>query len=68
MDTMPQRPFAMVPLPAGRSRKPRRSGLTMIVDQGLPLGSQADLLELAADYADLANQDRQRPGLPRKAP
>jgi phosphosulfolactate synthase len=44
----------MVPLPAARSSKPRRSGLTMIVDQGLPLGSQADLLELAGDYADLA--------------
>jgi phosphosulfolactate synthase len=44
----------MVPLPTARSSKPRRSGLTMIVDQGLPLGSQADLLELAGDYADLA--------------
>jgi len=44
----------MVPLPAARSSKPRRSGLTMIVDQGLPLGSQADLLALAGDYADLA--------------
>ena len=51
---MPTRPFAMVPLPAGRSAKPRRSGLTMIVDQGLPLAQQADLLELAGDYADLA--------------
>jgi phosphosulfolactate synthase (CoM biosynthesis protein A) len=29
----------MVPLPAARSSKPRRTGLTMIVDQGLPLGS-----------------------------
>ena len=36
----------MVPLPAGRSSKPRRSGLTMIVDQGLPLAQQADLLRL----------------------
>jgi len=44
----------MVPLPAARSAKPRRCGLTMIVDQGLPLGQQADLLALAADYADLA--------------
>jgi phosphosulfolactate synthase (CoM biosynthesis protein A) len=26
----------------------------MIVDQGMPLGFQADLLALAADYADLA--------------
>jgi phosphosulfolactate synthase len=45
----------MVPLPAARSdRKPRRAGLTMIVDAGLPLGQQADLLALAADYVDLA--------------
>jgi phosphosulfolactate synthase len=44
----------MVPLPAGRSSKPRRSGLTMIVDQGLPLEQQADLLRLAGEYADLA--------------
>lgn len=55
MDRMPQRPFAMVPLPGERSKsKPRRAGLTMIVDQGLPLGFQADLLALAGDYADLA--------------
>ncbi|MGQ0547089.1 MAG: phosphosulfolactate synthase [Betaproteobacteria bacterium] len=44
----------MVPLPAARSDKPRRSGLTMMVDAGLPLGQQADLLALAADYVDLA--------------
>jgi phosphosulfolactate synthase len=48
----------MVPLPAGRSEKhgakPRHSGLTMIIDAGMPLGQQADLLALAADYVDLA--------------
>lgn len=44
----------MVPLPAARSSKPRRSGLTMIVDAGLPPLAQADLLELAGEYADLA--------------
>ena len=55
MPGMPKRPFAMVPLPAARSeRKPRRTGLTMIVDAGLPLGQQADLMALAADYVDLA--------------
>lgn len=54
MPGMPKRPFAMVPLPAARSEKPRRSGLTMIVDAGMPLGQQADLLALAADYVDLA--------------
>ncbi len=54
MPGMPKRPFAMVPLPAARSEKPRRSGLTMIVDAGMPLGQQADLMALAADYVDLA--------------
>jgi phosphosulfolactate synthase len=44
----------MVPLPPARSAKPRRAGLTMIVDAGLPAGAQADLLELAGDYVDLA--------------
>ena len=44
----------MVPLPAARSEKPRRSGLTMIVDAGTPLGQQEDLMDLAADYVDLA--------------
>ncbi|HET9351165.1 MAG TPA: phosphosulfolactate synthase, partial [Burkholderiales bacterium] len=44
----------MVPLPAARSSKPRRSGLTMIVDQGLPLAQQADMLQLAGEYVDLA--------------
>lgn len=48
-------PFSMVPLPAGRSTvKPRRSGLTMIIDQGIAPGFQADLLALAGAYADLA--------------
>ena len=54
MPGMPRRPFAMVPLPAARSEKPRRSGLTMIVDAGMPPGQQADLMALAADYVDLA--------------
>jgi len=45
----------MVPLPAGRSaRKPRRAGLTMIVDHGIPLAQLADLLALGGAYADLA--------------
>jgi len=45
----------MVPLPRERSKaKPRRSGLTMIVDHGMPLGFQGDLMRLAGDYADLA--------------
>lgn len=52
---MAKRPFAMVPLPGARSsRKPRRAGLTMIVDHGIPLAQQADLLALGGDYLDLA--------------
>lgn len=52
---MTKRPFAFVPLPAERSNaKPRRRGLTMMIDDGLPLGYQRDLLALAGDYADLA--------------
>lgn len=44
----------MVPLPAARSSKPRRAGLTMMIDAGLPAAQQADLLELAGEYVDLA--------------
>ena len=45
----------MVPLPNGRSQsKPRRVGLTMMVDFGLPLGRVRDMLELGAPYLDLA--------------
>jgi phosphosulfolactate synthase (CoM biosynthesis protein A) len=48
-------PFAMVPLPPERSRKkPRRAGLTMVVDHGIALGEQADLLALGGAYLDLA--------------
>jgi phosphosulfolactate synthase len=55
MIRMSKRPFEMVPLPRGRSKaKPRRAGLTMIIDQGMPLGFQRDLLALGGDYADLA--------------
>lgn len=50
-----QAPFAMVPLPADRSlTKPRRRGLTMMVDFGLPLGRTRDILDLGAPYLDLA--------------
>lgn len=52
---MTKPPFHFVPLPAARStRKPRRNGRTMIVDDGLPLGATKDLLELGGAYVDLA--------------
>jgi phosphosulfolactate synthase len=45
----------MFEVPRERSlRKPRKTGLTMMVDWGLPLRQQADLLELSGDYLDLA--------------
>lgn len=48
-------PFGFVSLPAERStRKPRRSGLTMMIDDGLPLGYTRDLLALSGAYIDLA--------------
>jgi len=46
-------PFAMVPLPAGRSAKPRKTGLTMMMDWGLPLGRAEDYMGLLAPYVDL---------------
>jgi phosphosulfolactate synthase len=48
-------PFSMIPLPAGRStQKPRTTGLTMMMDWGLPLGMQEHWLDLSAAYVDLA--------------
>ena len=48
-------PFSHIPLPAERSMtKPRRRGLTMMMDWGLPLGQQEDWLDLLAPVVDLA--------------
>lgn len=45
----------MIPLPPERSiSKPRRKGLTMMMDWGIPFNAQADLLELVAPFVDLA--------------
>ena len=46
-------PFSMVPLPAERSQKPRTTGLTMMMDWGLPLNMAADYMGLLAPYVDL---------------
>lgn len=47
--------FSMIPLPAARStEKPRQRGLTMMMDWGLPLGTQQDWLSLIAPHVDLA--------------
>jgi len=37
----------------GRSSKPRKTGLTMILDKGLGLNATKDLVEMAADYVDI---------------
>ena len=46
-------PFAFVPIDARRSRKPRRTGLSMVIDDGLPLAYVDSVLETAAPYVDL---------------
>ena len=52
---MDKAPFHFVPLPKERStRKPRTSGRTMIVDDGLPLAYTRDLVALGGAYIDLA--------------
>lgn len=40
------------PLP-GRSKKPRREGLTMVIDKGVGLSETRDLLDMASQYIDL---------------
>ncbi len=52
---MPQKAWASVirmPVP-GRSRKPRTSGLTMVIDKGIGLRLAADLVEIAAADIDV---------------
>jgi phosphosulfolactate synthase len=48
-------PFAFVELPGARSqKKPRATGITMVVDFGLPYRYAEDLVEMAGPYIDLA--------------
>ncbi len=47
------RAFAGVPLPQ-RPGKPRNLGVTMMIEWGLPLGAQADVLELCSPVIDIA--------------
>jgi phosphosulfolactate synthase len=48
-------PFGFLPLLAARSTaKPRRRGLTMMIDQGLPAAYVVDLTAMAGNYIDLA--------------
>jgi len=45
--------FDQITLPE-RAGKPRESGITMLIDWGLGLTTQADWLEIGAEYIDLA--------------
>ena len=48
-------PFAAIELPPERStQKPRKTGLTMMADWGLPLRHQEDMLGLGGRYVDFA--------------
>jgi len=52
---MSGQPFAFVPVATGRSQqKPRATGRTMVIDDGLPLGVQRDLLEAGGRFVDIA--------------
>ena len=47
-------PFGFVPIDARRSTtKPRKKGLSMIIDDGMPLGYAKTVLETSAQYIDL---------------
>ena len=47
-----KRAFSAIELPT-RSAKPRSTGMTMMVDWGLPLGAQRGILEIAGEFIDL---------------
>lgn len=47
-------PFGFVPIDSRRSTaKPRKKGLSMVIDDGLPTGYAASVLETCAQYIDL---------------
>ena len=48
-----RRAFSGIPLPS-REEKPRQKGLTMIVDHGIGLKAQADIVQIAGPFIDLA--------------
>ena len=51
---MSKTPFGFVPVDARRTQaKPRRTGMSMVIDDGLPLAYVQGVLEIAAPYIDL---------------
>ena len=53
MDRLESKALNVVALPA-RAAKPRDAGLTIVADRGMGANAQADLLEMAAEYIDVA--------------
>jgi phosphosulfolactate synthase len=50
---MDKRPFSFMNVPV-RSEKPRESGITMMIDWGMGVERQRDLLDIAGSYIDIA--------------
>ena len=50
---MEQMPFSFMKVPH-RSGKPRETGLTMVIDWGMGIGQQRDLLDISSAYIDIA--------------
>lgn len=48
-----KRAFSMIDIPS-RSSKPRNTGISMMIDWGLPPGNQQEILDLAGPFFDLA--------------
>jgi phosphosulfolactate synthase len=53
MDRLSGKALSVVDIPA-RQARPRERGLTVVADRGLGRHAQADLLEMAGDYIDVA--------------
>ena len=50
---MEEKPFSFMNIPK-RSEKPREAGLTMMIDWGMGVERQKDILDIAGDYIDIA--------------
>lgn len=57
-----RRAFSNIPLPS-RENKPRQQGLTMLIDWGIGLKEQADIVEIAQPFIDIAKIAVGIPGL-----
>ena len=48
-----ERAFSGIPIPS-REEKPRQTGLTMLIDWGIGLEAQADMIQIAGPFIDIA--------------